>query len=364
MLRYLSEPPSDASSNAFSKIGVLLINLGTPDAPTAPAVRRYLAEFLSDPRVIEISRWLWKPILHGIVLRTRPAKSAEKYRKIWLREGSPLLVHTQAQRDLLQGYLGEALRKEGLSADSVVVEMGMRYGQPSMAQGIDALRRQGCASLVILPLYPQYVASTTGSAFDAVAEALRQRRFVPALRMIGSYAEHPAYIGALKERIQKYWQREGATEHLVMSFHGAPEKTRQDGDPYYDECCRTAQALAAQLGLKKENWTLSFQSRFGRTAWLQPYTVDTLAALGKKKLRRADVICPGFVADCLETLEEIGIVGKDIFLKNGGNEFCLIPCLNDFPPWISAMVEILMPELRGMLRAQTAPAPAEKARVF
>ncbi|MCL2309454.1 MAG: ferrochelatase [Proteobacteria bacterium] len=357
---YLPEPPSDASP----RIGVLLINLGTPEAPTAPAVRRYLAEFLNDPRVVETPRWLWKPILHGIVLRTRPAKSAEKYRKIWAREGSPLLIHTQTQRDMLRGYLGEALKKEGLPSDGFAVEMGMRYGQPSVVRGIEALRQQGCTSLLVLPLYPQYAASTVGSSFDAVASCLRQRRFVPTLRMIGSYAEHPAYIGALKERIQKYWQREGFAEHLVMSFHGAPEKTRQDGDPYYDECQRTAQNLAAQLGLAKENWTLSFQSRFGRTQWLRPYTIDVLAALGKKKLRRVDVVCPGFVADCLETLEEIGIGGKDVFLKNGGSEFCLIPCLNDFPAWISAMVGILMPELRAMLKPQMMPTPTEERRIF
>ncbi|MDR0770883.1 MAG: ferrochelatase [Burkholderiales bacterium] len=358
MSRYLPEPSADPSS----RIGILLINMGTPEAPTAPAVRRYLAEFLNDPRVIETPRWLWKPILHGIVLRTRPAKSAEKYREIWTREGSPLLVHTQTQRDMVQGYLGEALKKEGYPAESVAVEIGMRYGQPSVVNGIEALRRQGCASLVVLPLYPQYAASTTGSSFDAVAACLQRRRFVPALRMIGSYADHPAYIGALKERVQKYWQREGFTEHLVMSFHGAPEKTREDGDPYYDECRRTAHRLAAQLGLK--DWTLSFQSRFGRARWLQPYTFDVLAALGKKKVRRVDVICPGFVADCLETIEEIGIGGKEVFQKNGGGEFNLIPCLNDFPPWISAMVEVLMPELRGILQPQAAPKPQENRRIF
>ncbi|MDR2244104.1 MAG: ferrochelatase [Burkholderiales bacterium] len=360
MKHYLPEP----SSVTPSRIGVLLINMGTPDAPTTPAVRRYLAEFLSDPRVIETPRWLWKPILHGVILRTRPAKSAEKYRQIWTREGSPLLVHTQTQRDMLQGYLGEALKKEGLPADSVVVEMGMRYGRPSVARAIETLRQQGCASLLVLPLYPQYAASTTGSSFDAVAACLQRRRFVPALKMIGSYADHPAYIDALKERIRKYWQREGFTERLVMSFHGAPEQTRKDGDPYYDECCRTAQILAAQLGLKKESWTISFQSRFGRSQWLQPYTFDVLAALGKKKLRRVDVVCPGFVSDCLETIEEIGIGGKEVFQKNGGGEFCLIPCLNDFPPWISAMVEILMPELRGTLKPQGAPMLAEGGRIF
>jgi ferrochelatase len=273
-------------------------------------------------------------------------------------------VYTQAQRDLLQGYLGEALRKEGLPAESVAVEMGMRYGNPPMAHGIEALRQQGCTSLLVLPMYPQYAASTTGSAFDTVASCLQRRRFVPALRMIGSYADHPAYIGALKARIQKYWQREGFAEHLVMSFHGAPEKTREDGDPYYDECHRTAQCLAAQLGLKKENWTLSFQSRFGGAHWLQPYTVDVLTALGKKKLRRMDVVCPGFVVDCLETLEEIGIVGKEIFQEAGGGEFNLIPCLNDFPPWISAMVEILMPEVRAILKPQLASEPPKNVQIF
>jgi ferrochelatase len=360
MPRYLPEP----SSSAAARIGVLLINMGTPDAPTAPAVRRYLAEFLSDPRVIEMPFWLWKPILHGIVLRTRPAKSAEKYRKIWTREGPPLLVHTQTQREMLQGYLGETLKREGLPADCVIVEIGMRYGSPSVTHGIETLRQQGCTSLLVLPMYPQYAASTTGSAFDAVAACLQQRRFVPALRMIGSYADHPAYIEALKERVQKYWQREGFTEHLVVSFHGAPEKTRKDGDPYYDECCRTAQCLATQLGLKKENWTLSFQSRFGRSHWLQPYTFDVLTALGKNKLRRVDVVCPGFVSDCLETLEEIGIAGKEVFRKAGGGEFNLIPCLNDSSPWISAMVKILMPEVRGILKPQAAPELQKNVRIF
>ncbi len=358
---YVPEP----SAGTSSRIGILLVNLGTPDAPTPAAVRRYLAEFLSDPRVVETPRWLWKPVLHGVILRTRPAKSAEKYRRIWTREGSPLLLHTLTQRDMLQGYLGEALKKEELSAGHVIVEMGMRYGNPSVAHGVEALRRQGCTSLLVLPMYPQYAASTTGSSFDAVAACLQQRRYVPALRMITSYADHPAYIEALRERVQKNWQREGFTEHLVMSFHGAPEQTHKDGDPYYDECRRTAQCLAARLGLKKEDWTLSFQSRFGRAHWLQPYTTEVLAALGRKKLRRVDVLCPGFVADCLETLEEIGIGEKEVFQKTGGGEFNLIPCLNDFPPWISAMVEILMPELRQILGSLKTGHPSKSdKRIF
>ncbi|MDP2795352.1 MAG: ferrochelatase [Sulfurisoma sp.] len=318
----------------MSKTAILLLNLGTPDAPTAPAVRRYLAEFLGDPRVVELPRWLWLPILHGIILNTRPAKSAEKYAKIWTPEGSPLKVHTERQAKLLRGLLGSRGDKD------TVVAWAMRHGNPSTAATLDALKQQGIRRTVVLPLYPQYAGSTTASAYDAI-EAWRARNpgtmeFVN----VRSYPDHPGYIAALVKSIRDHWETQGRGDKLVMSFHGIPKRVVDRGDPYADECRRTAERLAAGLGLAPDRWQFTFQSRFGKAEWLQPYTQPTLEQMARDGLKSVDVICPGFPADCLETLEEIALECRAAFLDCGGKEFGYIPCLNERNDWIAALADI------------------------
>jgi protoporphyrin/coproporphyrin ferrochelatase len=331
------------------KVGVLLANLGTPDAPTSTAVRRYLAQFLSDRRVVEIPAAIWKPLLYGVVLLTRPRKSAAKYEKIWTKDGSPLLVHSQRQRTLLRGALGEKLKALGLPSDFCPIELGMRYGNPSIGSAIDALRVAGAQKILVFPLYPQYAASTTGTAFDAVAEHMAGVRWVPGLRFVDAFARDRGYIRALAQIVNDYWMRHGRPEHLVLSFHGLPRRTLDLGDPYHCQCHVTARLLARELGLEDVQWTLAFQSRFGQAQWLQPYTSDKLVALAKSGVRRVDVFCPGFVADCLETLEEIGIEGRALFEKAGGTELRAIPCLNGHPAWIAAMTELALANLQGWL---------------
>jgi ferrochelatase len=300
--------------------GVLLVNLGTPAAPTAPAVRDYLAEFLGDPRVVELPRWIWLPILHGIILRVRPAKSAAKYATIWTDEGSPLAVHTIRQTALLR----DALR-------GVHIEYAMRYGGPSVAAGLERLRAAGATRIVAVPLYPQFARSTTESVRDVLP------RDVP---MVEEFHAHPAYIGALAASVRRQWAAHGRGELLVMSFHGIPKRSVERGDPYETQCRGTAQRLATALELAPSDWMLTFQSRFGAAEWLQPYTQPTIEELARKGLKRVDVLCPGFVSDCLETLEEIGMEVRHAFLDAGGAEFRALPCLNEEPEWISALAEI------------------------
>jgi ferrochelatase len=332
-----------------ARLGVLLINLGTPDAPTAAAVRRYLAEFLADPRVVEIPRALWLLVLHGVILRVRPGQSAARYATIWTKDGSPLLVHSQRQKTLLIGYLGQRLKALGLPSDYARVELGMRYGTPSIAQAIDALHDGGCDRILVLPLYPQYAASTTASALDAVFAATRRLRRVPALRTVDSYHDDAGYIAALAQSINDYWVRNGRPDKLVLSFHGTPRRSLDLGDPYHCHCQKTARLLAAELGLKPEQCVVTFQSRFGRGEWLKPYTQPMLVALAKEGIRRVDVACPGFVSDCLETLEEIGLEGRAAFLKAGGGECHVIPCLNEHPAWIAALASLAVRNLGGWL---------------
>ena len=318
----------------MSRTAILLANLGTPAAPTASALRRYLAEFLGDRRVVDLPRWLWWPILYGIILTTRPAKSAQKYARIWTPEGSPLKVHTERQAKLLRGLLGEAGDKD------VVVAWAMRYGDPAIGEVLDELVGQGADRIAILPLYPQYAGSTTASVYDAV-DAWRQRHPKSAQFVdIREYCEHPAYIAALAANIREHWQAHGRPDKLVMSFHGIPKHAVEKGDPYADQCRRTANRLAAALNLDASAWQLTFQSRFGRAEWLQPYTQPTLEALARGGVSRVDVVCPGFVTDCLETLEEIGMECRDAFLAAGGTEFHYIPCLNERPDWIAALATI------------------------
>ena len=341
-MRYLPEPES--RQGTVARPAILLINLGTPDSPTPNAVRRYLREFLSDPRVIEIPRAVWLPILHGFVLNTRPWRSARKYASIWYPEGSPLRIHTQRQARLL----GELLKPEAR------VEFAMRYGLPSISDALARLKAEGCDRVLLVPLYPQYAASTTASALDNATEFLRRTRNVPEIRLVKSFHDHPAYIGALAGLLRDYWQRSGRPDRLIMSFHGLPRYTLARGDPYSQHCHETARLLARRLDLAEGEWQVAFQSRFGRTAWIEPYTGSTLSDFGRRGVRRVDVVCPGFVADCLETLEEIGIEGRRTFLESGGKEFHLLPCLNERGQWIQALADIARQHLAGWLGAAPA----------
>ena len=322
------------------RTAVLLVNLGTPDAPTAPAVRRYLAEFLSDPRVVEIPPGLWQPLLHGVILRVRPARSAAKYASIWTDQGSPLAVWTKRQAVLLQGYLGERGQR-------VVVRHAMRYGSPSVSTVLDALHAEGASRVLVLPLYPQYAAATTASAADSVmAWAMRQRR-MPELRFVQRYHDDPLYIEALVQQVRSHWQREGRGQKLLLSFHGVPRRSLDLGDPYHCECHKTARLLRERLGLGESEVIVTFQSRFGRARWLEPYTEPTLVALAGQGVKDVDVMCPGFTSDCLETLEEIGQEARAAFSRAGGRRFSYIPCLNDRHEWIAALSGIALRHLQG-----------------
>jgi ferrochelatase len=346
-LRHGPEPPF--AHDRTPRIGILLTNLGTPDAPTTGAVRRYLAQFLSDPRVVEIARWAWQPLLHGVILNTRPAQSAKRYKAIWTKDGSPLLVHSLRQRSLVLGFVGQQLKRAGYPADLCPVEIGMRYGNPSIGAAIDKLRGQHCEKILVLPLYPQYAASTTASTFDAVAAHLASVRRVPALRFVETFHADDGYIKALAQAVNDYWVKHGRPGKLVLSFHGVPRRTLDAGDPYHCFCQMTGRLLARELGLAPAQWTLAFQSRFGRAKWLTPYTSDVLKALGKERTERVDVFCPGFVADCLETLEEIGIEGRALFMEAGGKDLHVIPCLNEHPRWIAALADLAVRNLAGWL---------------
>ena len=326
-----------------AKTGILLVNLGTPDAPTPPAVRAYLKEFLSDPRVVEMPKVLWWLILNGIILNTRPKKSAAKYASIWLPEGSPLRVYTEKQTVLLQGYLSQRTKAP------FVVDYAMRYGTPSIPNMLRKLKEQNCQHILVVPMYPQYAASTTATVCDIVFGELQRMRNMPALRTIRNFHDHPGYIKALANSINDFWMKHGRPEKLLMSFHGLPEYTLQKGDPYHCECQKTSRLLAQELGLKEGQYAVTFQSRFGRHEWLKPYTAATLKELGKQKLKRLDVVCPGFVADCLETLEEIALEGKEEFQHAGGGEYRYIPCLNDRNDWMHALTDLVLDNLHGWL---------------
>ncbi len=327
-------------------VAVVLCNLGTPEAPTPAAVRRYLAEFLSDPRVVEIPRLIWLPILHGIVLRVRPARSARKYASIWTREGSPLKVWTERQAMLLEGYLGER-------GHPVVVRHAMRYGAPPIGTVLDELKAAGADRILVLPLYPQYAASTTASIGDALAAWLRRIRNVPEIRFVKHYHDDPGYIDAIAERIDAHWRVHGRPDKLVLSFHGLPRRSLALGDPYHCECLKTSRLVGERLKVREDFVVVTFQSRFGRAEWLQPYTEPTLVALARAGVAHVDVFCPGFTSDCLETLDEIDHEARAAFLAAGGKEFGYVPCLNDQHEWLAALAGIAMRHLQGW---DTAPA--------
>ncbi len=335
---YRSEPAYQHGQPG--RTGVLLCNLGTPDAPTAAAVRRYLAQFLSDPRVVEIPRIVWLPILHGIILRVRPAKSAQKYASIWTPEGSPLKVWTERQAQAL----GSALASQG---HGVLVRYAMRYGNPSIAAELDALKADGATRVLIVPAYPQYSGTTTASVCDAVYEWAARTRNIPELRFVQRYHDDAGYIAALAARIRTHWDAHGQPDQLVMSFHGVPERTLHLGDPYHCECHKTGRLLASALGIGKDRYKVTFQSRFGKAKWLEPYTEPTLVALAQAGTQRVDVVCPGFTSDCLETLEEINMEAREAFLHAGGKVFHYIPCLNSDAAWIEALAGITAQHLAG-----------------
>ena len=330
-----------------AKIGVLVAQLGTPQAPTARALRPYLRQFLSDPRVIDLHPLRWYPILYLFVLTRRPARSAALYANIWTDEGSPLMVHSQAQTRGLQERLGSAYR----------VVLGMRYGEPSIARAVQSLEQEGVERILVFPMYPQFSCATTGSIYDAVNRAALGRRCpwffdrkrqMPALRFVPPYADHPAYINALKQSVAAAVARLSWTpDRYLITFHGIPRRYVDEGDPYRRHCEETAHQLAVALGLAKDEWISGFQSRFGKEPWLEPYTEEVLARLGGQGVRRLVAICPGFTADCLETLDEIGREGAEQFSSGGGQQFHLVPCLNDHPAWLDAMATIARQELAG-----------------
>jgi len=354
MPRFAPEP--EHRHGTAGKTGLLLVNLGTPEAPTAKALRPYLKQFLSDPRVVEIPRPVWWLILNGIILNLRPAKSARKYAAVWTADGSPLKVHTEKQAKLVKGLLGQRGR------DDLLVDWAMRYGQPSIASSLDRLKAAGAGRILILPLYPQYAAATTASVMDDVADWLKKIRNQPEIRTVRNFHDQPAYIAALAQSVREHWAANGRPDKLVMSFHGLPRRSLDLGDPYFCECHKTGRLLAEALALSPEQYSVTFQSRFGKAKWLEPYTQPTLEALAKAGTGRVDVICPGFMADCLETLEEIAMECKAAFLANGGKTFHYIPCLNERPDGIAALGDLVLHHLAGWASPPADPAVLARAQ--
>ena len=325
--------------DATDRTGVLLVNLGTPEAPDAPAVRRYLGQFLHDHRVVEISRWIWCLILHGIILRSRPRRSAAAYKKIWSETGSPLMSLTRS----LAHNLDVHFMQHG--SEDTCIAMAMRYGHPSIPHTLEQLADGGVTRIIVLPLYPQYSCSTTASVYDAVSNTLRNWRNLPAIHIMRDYHLAEGYLNALAASVRYHWAQHGRAEKLIVSFHGTPQRYADQGDPYRLQCERTAKALAQRLELTPEQWMLSFQSRFGRAPWLRPYTDETLRSLAQQGTQHVDVVCPGFSVDCLETLEEIAEENADIFRSAGGQGFAYIPCLNDRADHVEALAELIRAEV-------------------
>ncbi len=337
--------PPDHPDIPDARIGVLLVNLGTPDACTPEAVRRYLAEFLSDRRVIELSPWIWQPILHGIILRTRPRKVAAAYREIWIHDSdeSPLRLYTRRQAELLREKLAA---NEG----DLVVDWAMRYGKPQLSERLRALQREGCQRILLFPLYPQYSATTTATVNDRVFDTLKSMRWQPAIRTMPSYHDHPSYINALAESIESHLAASGSSpEVMLASFHGLPREYFDAGDPYHCHCAKTTRLLRERLGCSEDYLRMSFQSRFGPKEWLQPYTDQAIEELAKSGIKRLAVVTPGFAADCLETLEEMGIQNRRLFLDNGGQDYSLIPCLNDSDTGARMLLDLVRQELAGWI---------------
>jgi len=338
-VRYVGD--AGYSHDGAGGAAVLLVNLGTPDAPTTGAVRRYLAEFLWDPRVVEIPRPIWWLILNGVILPLRPGRTAATYKKIWTEEGSPLLVNAQRQRDALEQTLAQ--RIEG----DLTIALAMRYGNPSIRDTLGALRAARVSRLLVLPLYPQYCSATTGSVFDAVSAELQRWRWVPALRFVDHYHDDPRYVAALAQSVREHWRKQSPGERLLFSFHGIPKRSVLAGDPYYCQCLKTARLTAETLALPAEQWAVSFQSRLGRAEWLKPYTAELLPQWARDGIRRVDVLCPGFSADCVETLEEIAIRNREYFEGAGGTSLSYIPALNARADHISFLADFALEQLQS-----------------
>lgn len=338
---------SDFSHDSAERIGILLTNLGTPDSCRPADVRRYLKEFLWDPRVVELPRLLWWLVLNLVILNTRPRRSAAAYEKIWTADGSPLLHITLEQAAKLQTLFTNELKQP------VTVVAAMRYGNPSIAAGLEQLRQAGARRILVLPLYPQYSATTTASTFDAISAELRGWRWLPELRFVNHYHDDPGYIDALAQSVRAFWRQHGEPDKLLMSFHGIPQDYFLAGDPYFCECHKTGRLLAEALGLEDERWQISFQSRLGSKQWLQPYTDQTLEVLAKADYTNVHVICPGFSADCLETLEEIAIENRDHFLSAGGASYSYIPCLNGDPAHIEMLKDLVLLHMQGWMPLMT-----------
>ena len=338
-MKYIGQ--TDFSHHQQPKVGVLITNLGTPEAPTTKALRKYLAQFLADPRVVEVPRLLWWCILHGVILRIRPRRSAAAYRTVWTEQGSPLMIHTQAQCDAL------TLSLKKIYGDDMVFAFAMRYAEPSITRTLETMQQQGVRRLLVLPLYPQYSGATTGSTFDAIAEDFKCRRWLPDFRFISHYHYYPPYIEALATSIEKHWEVHGRADKLLMSYHGVPFRYLKNGDPYHCECHKTSRLLAERLGLPKEIYMTTFQSRFGREEWLKPYTDHMLKAFPEQGVKSVQVVCPGFSSDCLETIEEIGEENREYFMEAGGERYEYIPALNATESHIAALTQLIQTQLQG-----------------
>ena len=346
----MTSPGPPAADRQTQRGAVLLVNLGTPDAPTPGAVRRYLAQFLSDRRVIDTPRWLWWPILHGVILRLRPRRSARAYASIWTAQGSPLLVFSQALADALDRKVRTA------TADHAEVALAMCYGRPAIAPALNRLLDAGVRRLLVLPLYPQYSATSTGAVFDAVTSALQRLRWPPELRFVNDYHDDPEYISILAENVQKYWREHGRAQRLLLSFHGIPQRYVRLGDPYLDQCMITAQRLRERLGLGEDACSVAFQSRVGREPWLTPYTDETLRQLPGQGVRHVQVLCPGFAVDCLETLEEIAETNRHLFLAAGGERMDYIAALNAGSAHVDMLYRLLRRNTGGWVQFNEADA--------
>ena len=344
-MKYIGKAEYNHAST--EKLGVLITNLGTPDAPTPSALRKYLAEFLWDPRVVELPRPLWWLVLNLVILNFRPKKSAAIYKNIWTENGSPLLIHTKEQACALK----EKLQSNNLG--HIEVEYAMRYGSPSIESALLRLHKNNITKLLVLPMYPQYSGSTAGSTFDAVAQVFSKLRWTPELRFINQYADDPGYINACAAQVRRYWSEHKRGQKLLFSFHGLPKKYLIAGDPYHCQCHKSARLIAEELGLGNEEWMLTFQSRFGREEWLQPYTDKTLESLPGKGVTSVDVFCPGFSSDCVETLEEIDMQNREVFMQSGGETFQYIPALNDNADHMESIFQLIMRHLQGWDLAST-----------
>ncbi len=353
-MRYLSSP--DFRHDGTERIGVLLVNSGTPDSPSVRDVRRFLAAFLSDPRIVELPRALWLPILHGLVLRVRPRRSARKYARIWTAEGSPLAALSRELRSRLMSTLAERV----LAPFSL--ELGMLYSEPSVSDALRRLRTLGAQRILVVPLFPQYCGASTGSVYDQVMEELKRWRWLPELRFVAEYHDYPRYIESLRASVEQHWQEHGRTRHLLISFHGVPERYFHQGDPYFCKCQKTARLLADELMLKEHEWSVSFQSRVGPVKWLQPYTSEVIAQLPARGIDRVTVVCPGFALDCLETLEEIDIENRHRFLQAGGREFQYVPALNTRAEHAGFLADLIAQHCQGWTHVELGFRPASAAR--